>query len=371
MDLDIDWQDDRRSEGVDYVVNKYGEKSVCQIITFNSLKARGVLRAVARVLGYPVAFQDKIAKFIPFDPKATIDASMQESQEFSDAYKSDEDVRRVVDIAKVLEGVSTSTGTHAAGVLITDEKGVENYVPVWQGDKGVVAQYDKDILEELGLLKMDFLGLSTLTVISDAIENIKKNYGIDVDLYELYQGKDSAPFKLICEGHTDGIFQLESAGMTKFMQELKPTSIDDLTAGVALFRPGPMQYIPTFVRNKHNPRLITYDFPELEAILKETYGILCYQEQCMRVVVSIGGYQKHHSDSFRKAISKKKADLIAQHREWFINGREEKWEDDKLVQDAIPGALKLGFNKAKIEKLYSEMEEFGKYCFEPHVLFNN
>ena len=363
MDIDIDWQDDRRSEGIDYVVNKYGEKSVCQIITFGTLKAKGVLRAVARVLGYPVAFQDKIAKYIPFDPKATIDASMEESQEFRDAYESDEDVRRVVEIAKVLEGVSTSTGTHAAGVLITDEKGVENYVPVWKTDDGVVAQYDKDILEELGLLKMDFLGLSTLTVISDAIKNIRKNYGVEVDLYELYQGKDTAPFQLICDGLTDGIFQLESAGMTKFMQELKPTSIEDLTAGVALFRPGPMQYIPNFIRNKHNPKLITYDFPELEPILKETYGMLCYQEQCMRIVVALGGYQKHHSDSFRKAIAKKKENLIAQHREWFINGREEKWEDGKMVQDTIPGALALGFNKAKVEKLYSEMEDFGRYCF--------
>lgn len=302
-DVDIDWQDDRRQEGIDYVIKKYGEKSVCQIITFGNMKAKGVLRDVARVLEYPAKFQDKLAKFIPFDPKATIEESLKESQEFSDAYKSDEDVKKVVDIALVLEGVTKSIGKHAAGILITDNKGVENYVPVWQTKEGIVAQYDKDILEELGLLKMDFLGLSTLTVIADAIKNIEKNYGRKIDILDLYKGEDTKPYELIAEGKTDGIFQLESPGMTKFMQELRPNSIEELTAGVSLFRPGPAQFIPQFIANKKNPKNIKYEFPELKPILEETYGILCYQEQCMRTVIALGGYQKHHSDGFRKAIA--------------------------------------------------------------------
>lgn len=304
MDIDIDWQDDRRQEGIEYVKQKYGEQSVCQIITFNNLMAKASVRAVARVLEYPVAMQDKIGRAIPATPGVTIDDALETNSEFKDMYLNDKDVKRIVDLAKRLEGVSTSIGKHAAGVLITDKQGVTAHVPVWQTPEGIVTQYSKDYLEELGLLKMDFLGLSNLTIISNCIENIKKNHGVDVDLYELYEARDTKPFKLIQDGMTQGIFQLESPGMTEFMQEMHPESIDDLTAGVALYRPGPMQYIPQFIQNKKNPKNITYVFPELEPVLKETYGMLVYQEQCMRTVIVIAGYQKHHSDGFRKAIAK-------------------------------------------------------------------
>ena len=237
VDIDIDWQDDRRQEGIEYVKEKYGEDSVCQIITFNNLMAKASVRAVARVLEYPVSMQDKIGRVIPPVPGVTIDETLENNVEFREMYENDKDIHHIIDVAKRLEGVSTSIGKHAAGVLITDRQGVTAHVPVWMTADGIVTQYSKDYLEELGLLKMDFLGLSNLTIISNCIENIKKNHNVDIDLYELYQAKDEKPFKLIQDGMTQGIFQLESPGMTEFMQEMHPETIDDLTAGVALYRP--------------------------------------------------------------------------------------------------------------------------------------
>ncbi len=351
-DIDIDFQDDRRAEVIDYVFNKYGRNSVCQIITFGTMAARGAIRAVGRALDYTYSTCDTMAKLVPFEPGITLRDALAVSFEFKSRYDSDPKIKHLIDIAIALEGLPLYTGTHAAGILITDELGVTAHVPVWNTDKGIVSQFHMGNLEDLGLLKMDFLGLSTLTVVSKAREWIKKNYGIDVDIDELYECKDLKPLQLIRDGRTDGLFQLEGPGMTHFMTELKPRNIEEITAGISLYRPGPMKHIPTFLSNKRNESKIIYPFKELEGVLKPTYGILTYQEQCMQTVIIIAGYPKSYSDSFRKAIGKKKKDLIIEHRKYFIEGKED-----------IPGGLKMGHTLDKLVKFYDEMEDFGSYAF--------
>lgn len=362
-DVDIDYQDDRRNEVIEYIVNKYGRDSICQIATFGTMAARAAIRAVGRALDYSYAKQDSTAKMIPMEQGITIEKALFVNLDLKQKYDTEEDTRILLDNAIALEGLPLYIGTHAAGVLITDSKGVNAHVPTCMTDKGIVSQFTMNILEELGLLKMDFLGLKTLTVISDTIKWVKKNHDVDISLDELYKCQDDKPLQVIGEGHTLGLFQIEGQGMTEFMIELKPKTLDELIAGISLYRPGPMDLIPSFLSNRRNEQRIEYDFEELRPILKDTYGILCYQEQCMRTVIALAGYQKHHSDSFRKAISKKKADLIELHRNYFIYGREERYEDGKLIEDAIPGGIKMGHNESDLRKLYDKMEEFGKYAF--------
>ena len=359
-DIDIDFQDDRRQEVIDYVVAKYGRKSVCQIITFGTMAARASIRAVGRALDYTYAICDTIAKMIPAEPGITLNKALLLNPDLKAKYDNDNDgsIKLLIDTAIALEGLPLYTGTHAAGVLITDELGVTAHVPVWKTDKGVVSQFHMGNLEELGLLKADFLGLSTLTVISDTIKWVRKNYGIDIDLDEIYTCKDPKPFELIREGYTEGLFQIEGAGMTHFMTELRPKNVEEVTAGISLYRPGPMQYISAFLANKRSSDKIRYPFEALKPVLNSTYGILVYQEQLMQAVIILAGYQKHHSDSFRKAVAKKKPELIAEHKMYFIEGREA-----GNGKDMIPGGIFAGYKREELENFYKEMEEFGKYCF--------
>lgn len=366
-DIDSDFEDSRRQEVIDYVIRKYGRKSVCQIITYGTLAARAAIRAVGRALDLPYAVQDQTAKMIPKEPGITIKEGLEMNPDFKRKYDNDETIKYLVDMAMRVEGLPIYTGTHAAGVLITDSKGVTAHVPVWDNDGAIVAQYDKDILEELGLLKMDFLGLKTLGVISEAIDNIYKNHGVKVDLNELYKCKDLKPLQLLEEGKTDGIFQLEGAGLTEFIKELRPRSIEEWIAAIALYRPGPMQFIPTYLANKRDPDNIDYPFEELKPILQGTYGVLCYQEQCMKTVIAVAGYEKSDSDGFRKVIAKKKKHLIPLHRKWFIEGRNKiDVDEDGKERDyghPIPGGLANGHKREDLEIYFDKMEDFGKYCF--------
>jgi DNA polymerase-3 subunit alpha len=322
------------------------------------MAARSAIRAVGRALNYPYASYDILAKMIPVEPGITLKNAIEMVPDLKERYTSHAESRKLLDAAMSLEGLPLHTSTHAAGVLITDHLGVSAHVPMWRTDKGIVAQWHMGNLEELGLLKMDFLGLSTLTVISNTIKWVKRNYNIDIDLEELYKCEDLKPLALMRDGQTDGLFQLEGGGMTQFMTELRPRNMEDVILGISIYRPGPKQYIPKLLYNRRNESQITYYFKELRPILSSTFGILTYQEQCMQAVIAVAGYQKHHSDGFRKAISKKIAYLIEEHRGYFIQGRQ---PTEKV--DAIPGGVAMGHELATLEKFYGEMQEFGKYAF--------
>lgn len=366
-DIDSDFQDNRRQEVIDYVIRKYGRQSVCQIITYGSMAARAVIRAVGRALDYPVSMQDKIAKMIPKEVDITIGDALKQNPDLFHLYDTDETVHHWLKVAMRLEGLPTYTSTHAAGVLITDEKGVTAHVPVWSNNGAIVCQYDMTILEELGLLKMDFLGLKTLGVFSEAMKMIEKNHGIKIDLDELYKCEDLKPLELLEDGKTDGIFQIEGAGLTSFVKELKPKNMEEWIAVIALYRPGPMQFIPQYLHNRRHPEDIEYPFPELKQILSETYGILTYQEDCMRTVILVAGYDKSDSDGFRKVISKKKKALLPLHRQWFVQGRDvvdiDEYGKQKDYGHAIPGGIATGHDSTALSNFFDKMEDFGKYCF--------
>ena len=364
-DIDIDWQFDRRHEIIDYVTKRYGEKSVCQIITFGTMAAKGCIRAVARALEIPLGTADKVAKLIPLVPGITIEESLKTVAELKELYDKDSKIKSLIDISQRLEGLPAHTSVHAAGVVICGPEGLQAHIPVTESRTGVTTQYAMQNLDALGMLKMDFLGLRTLTVINDTIKSVKRNYGIDIDMYSLYDFKDIKPFSLLCEGKTDGLFQLESSGMTNFMQKLQPNCIEDVIAGISLYRPGPMDSIPEFLENRKNKNKIKYAFPELEPILSPTYGLPVYQEQAMQIVIAVAGYQKSQSDSFRKAIAKKKKEWIDAHREYFIYGKDDSPESNKRIglKGAIPGVIKLGKDKKKAEDLYDALEAFGRYAF--------
>lgn len=310
---------------------------------------------------------DKTAKMIPAELGITIEKALDINKDLRHLYETNDEIRTLLNFSMKLEGLPTSTSTHAAGVLITDSQGVTAHVPMWKNDSGIVAQYDKDLLESLGLLKMDFLGLKTLGVCGQARDFIKKNHGVEIDFDEIYKVPTLEPLRLIREGKTTGIFQLEGAGMTSFMKELKPESIEDIIAGISLYRPGPMSEIPKFIYNKRNPDKVQYPFPEVEEILKETYGVLTYQEQCMRAVIAIAGYDKSDSDGFRKVIAKKKIKEIPYHRKWFIEGRKIKDENTygkmEEFSHAIPGGLAKGYDKRELSDFFDKMEDFGSYAF--------
>ena len=353
-DFDVDFCYERRPEVIEYVCRKYGNDHVAQIITFGTMSAKMVIRDVGRVLDVPYSDTDKLAKMIPNELHITIQKALEINHELKELYDTDEKTRRLLDIAMRLEGLPRHSSTHAAGVVITKDP-VVSYVPLYVNDNQVSTQYTMTILEELGLLKMDFLGLRTLTVIDDAIKLVKKDRNIDVDFGNL---DDQNVFKLWHTGQTVGIFQFESQGMTNFMKELKPDSIEDIIAGVSLYRPGPMDQIPRYIANKQNPNNIQYTHKSLEKILKVTYGCMVYQEQVMQIVRDLAGYSLGRADLVRRAMGKKKLDVMAKEREYFVNG-----QVDENGNTIIKGCVANGIDIKSANKIFDEMAEFAKYAF--------
>ncbi len=354
-DFDVDFDYERRGEVIEYVARKYGADHVSQIITFGTMSAKSVIRDVGRVLDVPYAEVDKLAKMIPFEIHITIDKALEENRELKELYETDQTVKKIIDIAKGLEGMPRNASTHACGVVITKNP-VDTYVPLYVNDGTPVAQYTMTLLEELGLLKMDFLGLRTLTVIEDCKKLIQKNRGIQVKFDE--DMNDPNVYKLWQEGNTYGIFQFESSGMTSFMKELKPDCLEDLIAGVSLYRPGPMDQIPRYVKGKLNPGHNVYTHPALEPILNVTYGCMVYQEQVMQIVRDLAGYSLGRADLVRRAMGKKKLDVMAKEREIFIHGQVE--ENGEIV---VPGCVRNGIDEVSANKIFDEMVEFAKYAF--------
>ena len=354
-DFDVDFCYERRQEVIDYVCRKYGNDHVAQIITFGTMAARGVIRDVARVLNIPYAKADTISKKVPMEMHMTLDKALEMNPELRIMYDEDPEVKQVIDISKKLEGLPRHASTHAAGVVITKDP-VDTYVPLYKNDNLISTQYTMTILEELGLLKMDFLGLRTLTVIKDTIDMVKKNRGIDVKYDE--NMSDPKVYKLWWDGNTSGVFQFESAGMVSFMKELKPDRLEDLIAGVSLYRPGPMDQIPRYIKGKLNPEETVYMHPALEPILNVTYGCMVYQEQVMQIVRDIGGYSLGRADLVRRAMGKKKLDVMAEERKNFIYG-----VTDENGNVLIPGAIRNGVDEKSANKIFDEMAEFAKYAF--------
>ena len=354
-DFDVDFCYERRGEVIDYVSEKYGRDHVSQIITFGTMSARSVIRDVGRVLDVPYSDVDKIAKMVPMEIHITLEKALEQNREFKLLYDTDETTHRIIEIAKGLEGMPRNASTHACGVVITKDP-VDTYVPLYVNDGNVVAEYTMTLLEELGLLKMDFLGLRTLTVIEDCKKLVKENRGIDVEFDQNMD--DPKVYKLWQEGKTLGIFQFESAGMTSFMRELKPDCLEDLVAGVSLYRPGPMDQIPRYIKGKQNPGHNEYTHPSLEPILNVTYGCMVYQEQVMQIVRDLAGYSLGRADLVRRAMGKKKLDVMAKEREIFINGQVD--EEGNVV---VPGCVRNGIDAKSANKIFDEMAEFAKYAF--------
>ena len=354
-DFDIDFDYEKRQDVIDYVARKYGHDHVSQIITFGTMAAKMVIRDVARVLDYPYAEADKLAKMIPNEIHITISKAMEINKELKDLYDTNPEVKKLLDIAMALEGMPRQASTHACGIIIAREP-VVNYVPLYARDGVISTQYIMTTLEELGLLKMDFLGLRTLTVIRDAKELIKKNRGIDVEFDK--DMADTKVYKLWQDGDSVGIFQFESQGMTNFMKELKPDCLEDIIAGVSLYRPGPMDQIPRYIANKKDPEHAVYTHPALKPILKVTYGCMVYQEQVMQIVRDLAGYSLGRADLVRRAMGKKKLDVMAKERENFVHG---KLDENGNVE--IPGCVRNGIDEASANKIFDEMSEFAKYAF--------
>ena len=352
-DIDVDFCFERRQEVIDYVRRKYGDDCVVQIVTFGTLAARGVIRDVGRVLDMPYAQVDTIAKMVPQEPNITIDKALGMNPEFRKAYEEQEDIHRLIDLAKRLEGLPRHTTMHAAGVVIS-QKDVSEYVPLSRAQDGsIVTQFTMTTLEELGLLKMDFLGLRTLTVIQNAVKMIEQRTGVFLDMQKI-DYNDKKVLDSLGTGRTDGVFQLESAGMKNFMKELKPQSLEDVIAGISLYRPGPMDFIPQYIRGKNRPDTIRYDCPQMEPILKPTYGCIVYQEQVMQIVRDLAGYTLGRSDLVRRAMSKKKASVMAKERQNFVYGN---------VEEGVPGCIANGISEEIANKIYDEMTDFAKYAF--------
>ncbi|MEG6613271.1 DNA polymerase III subunit alpha [Pseudoclostridium thermosuccinogenes] len=355
-DIDVDFCYERRSEVIDYVVKKYGEDRVSQIITFGTMAARGAIRDVGRALNIPYNEVDSIAKMVPFQIGMTIDKALEINPELRNRYENDAIIGELIDTAKQLEGMPRHASTHAAGVVISKEP-IVNYVPLQKNEGNVTTQFPMGTLEELGLLKMDFLGLRTLTVIRDALELIRKNHGKEIDISRLKMD-DPKVFKMIGEGKTAGVFQLESGGMTQFMKELQPSSLEDIIAGISLYRPGPMDQIPRYIQNKRDPSNIKYDHPLLENILNVTYGCMIYQEQVMQIVRDLAGYSMGRSDLVRRAMAKKKHSVMEQERQNFIYGI-----TDEKGNVLVKGALRNGVDEKTANKIFDEMMDFASYAF--------
>ena len=365
-DIDIDFCYERRSEVIDYVVKKYGKDCVSQIVTFGTLAAKGVIRDVGRVMDLPYSFCDTIAKMIPNELNITIEKALQMNPEIRGMYESDENVRTLIDMSKRLEGLPRHTSMHAAGVVIS-QKAMDEYVPLSRASDGTITtQFIMTTIEELGLLKMDFLGLRTLTVIKDAADLVYKNHGIKIDVNHIDYNDHTDPDAVLIDyndkkvldyigtGRTEGVFQLESAGMKNFMKELKPQSLEDVIAGISLYRPGPMDFIPKYIKGKNERDSITYECKELEPILEPTYGCIVYQEQVMQIVQELAGYTMGQADNIRRAMSKKKQYVIDAERQNFVYGNEEQ---------GIKGCIANGISERAANKIYDSMVDFAKYAF--------
>lgn len=355
-DIDIDFCYERREEVINYVKNKYGKDKVAQIITFGTMGARGSIRDVGRVLNMPYNYVDKIAKMIPFELGITIDKALKINPQLKRLAKEDIDVADLIKIAKELEGMPRHASTHAAGVVIA-KKTLDSYVPLYIHDENVVTQFAMGTLEDLGLLKMDFLGLRTLTVIKNALDLIKLSRGIKID-FSIETYEDKKVYETISRGDTLGLFQLESKGMVRFMKELKPSCFEDIVAGISLYRPGPMDSIPKYIENKNKPDMIKYSHEKLRPILDVTYGCLVYQEQVMQVVRELAGYSFARSDLVRRAMGKKKMDVMEKERDYFVNGKL-----DKNGNIEIMGSIRNGVPKLVANQIYDEMIDFAKYAF--------
>ena len=354
-DFDVDFCYEKRDQVIDYVCRKYGHDHVSQIITFGTMSARMVIRDVGRVLDVPYAETDKIAKMVPNELHITIKKAMEQNRELRDLYEQNSDMKKMLDIAMALEGMPRQASTHACGIVITKDP-VVDYVPLYRRDDIISTQYIMTTLEELGLLKMDFLGLRTLTVIQDTIELVKANRGIDVEFDK--DMNDSKVYKLWQDGNSVGIFQFESQGMTNFMKELKPDCLEDIIAGVSLYRPGPMDHIPRYIANKKDPEHAVYTHPALKPILEVTYGCMVYQEQVMQIVRDLAGYSLGIADLVRRAMGKKKLDVMAKERENFIHGQVD--ENGNII---IKGCVRNGIDEKSANKIFDEMAEFAKYAF--------
>ena len=354
-DFDVDFCYEKRDQVIDYVCRKYGHDHVSQITTFGTMSARMVIRDVGRVLDVPYAETDKIAKMVPNELHITIKKAMEQNRELRDLYEQNSDMKKMLDIAMALEGMPRQASTHACGIVITKDP-VVDYVPLYRRDDIISTQYIMTTLEELGLLKMDFLGLRTLTVIQDTIELVKANRGIDVEFDK--DMNDSKVYKLWQDGNSVGIFQFESQGMTNFMKELKPDCLEDIIAGVSLYRPGPMDQIPRYIANKKDPEHAVYTHPALKPILEVTYGCMVYQEQVMQIVRDLAGYSLGRADLVRRAMGKKKLDVMAKERENFIHGQVD--ENGNII---IKGCVRNGIDEKSANKIFDEMAEFAKYAF--------
>ena len=355
-DIDVDICNENRTRVIEYVVEKYGREKVAQIITFNAMKARAAVRDVARVLDISYAETDVIAKLIPMEAKMTIEKAISISPELSAKYENDPTVKELLDDAMALEGLTRNAGTHAAGVIITKDP-ITDYVPIQKNDDVTTTQFPMGTVEELGLLKMDFLGLRNLSIIKDALDIIEISTGEKIDISKIDIDKKEV-YEMLSRGETEGVFQLESAGMKQFIKELKPNSIEDVIAGISLYRPGPMDQIPRYIENKNNPENVKYKHEMLEPILNVTYGCMVYQEQVMQIVRELGGYSLGRADLVRRAMSKKKADVMAEERKNFIYG---KTDDDGNV--LIDGALRRGVSEDVANAIFDEMMDFAEYAF--------
>ncbi|WP_343246404.1 DNA polymerase III subunit alpha [Diplocloster hominis] len=352
-DIDIDFCFERRQEVIDYVTRKYGKDRVVQIVTFGTMAARGVIRDVGRVMDLPYALCDTIAKAIPMELGITIDKALKMNPELRKMYQEDDQVHSLIDMSKRLEGLPRHTSMHAAGVVIS-QKSVDEYVPLSRAaDGSITTQFTMTTLEELGLLKMDFLGLRTLTVIQNAVKMVEKGHLLKLDM-EKIDYNDPDVLASLGTGKTDGVFQLESGGMKSFMKELKPRSLEDIIAGISLYRPGPMDFIPLYIKGKNSPESITYDCPELESILEPTYGCIVYQEQVMQIVQKLAGYTLGRSDLVRRAMSKKKVAVMEKERKNFVYGNEE---------EGVPGCVNRGIEEKTANKIFDDMIDFAKYAF--------
>lgn len=354
-DIDVDFCFERRQEVIDHVNRKYGKDRVVQIVTFGTMAAKGVIRDVGRVMDLPYSFVDSIAKMIPNEQNqgVPIKKALEMNPELRKLYQEDEQVHTLIDMSRRLEGLPRHTSMHAAGVVICPDA-ADQYVPLSRGSDGsITTQFTMTTIEELGLLKMDFLGLRTLTVIQNAVEMVERSTGVFIDI-DAIDYNDQAVLASIGTGRTDGVFQLESGGMKSFMKELKPRSLEDVIAGISLYRPGPMDFIPKYIKGKNNPESVTYDCPQLEPILAPTYGCIVYQEQVMQIVQDLGGYTMGRSDLVRRAMSKKKQYVMEQERKNFTYGNPE---------EGVPGCVANGISAEVADHIYDTMMDFAKYAF--------
>lgn len=355
-DIDVDFCIDRRQEVIDYVVQKYGKDKVSQIITFGTLKAKAAVRDVGRALNASYAEADSIAKAIPAELGMTISKALDINRDLRARYETEPLVKNILDMSMAVEGMPRHSSTHAAGIVIS-KMPLDEYVPLYMSDKGLATQFNMTTIEELGLLKMDFLGLRNLTMINEAIQLIKENHGVEIDFSKM-DYDDPAVYEMISKGNTQGIFQLESAGMTEFMKNLNPSCFEDIVAGISLYRPGPMDSIPKYIENKKNPEKVKYVDPHLESILNVTYGCMVYQEQVMQIVRELGGYSFGRSDLVRRAMSKKKMSVMLEEKKYFIHGK-----DDSDGTPAIAGCVANGIPERAAEAIFDDMVSFAEYAF--------